>query len=384
MVKRKNAARILAIGLAAAMILGVLGVSFASFAATATVNGNDVRVRSTPSTDSSVRGVVNSGQTFEVGDPESGADGRQWYKVTLSDGSTGYIREDLLTITQDEQPQEVTETPPETVPDMETTPVAAPDTQEGTDGAAVPTTSSERYRIVNVPDDTGSEVWYVYDYTDGIRIKIEDLKQFDTYKESAESNSAKASRFRILMILFAILLVAAIVVATLLALRLRDVTSSDVDLAEARRKERKRNRNADDVSRLSGSSRNQTASRNRESAYPSGRAGRPGQNAAGGAQPHAAHGQQPARGAGQAARPVRGEDGRPVRGTGAQVQQRPVQPRPAQGQAAPQNREGAARPQQPRPVQGQAPAQAPSRPATQPRNFAVDEDMDYEFLNPGK
>ena len=112
MVKRKNAARILAIGLAAAMILGVLGFSFASFAATATVNGNDVRVRSTPSTDSSVRGVVNSGQTFEVGDPESGADGRQWYKVTLSDGSTGYIREDLLTITADEQPQEVTETPP--------------------------------------------------------------------------------------------------------------------------------------------------------------------------------------------------------------------------------------------------------------------------------
>ena len=398
---RRVKARILAICLVAAMLIGVLGASIATFAATATVQGSSVNVRQTASTSSSVVGTVNSGDTFDVGDPETGSDGQQWYKITLSNGQSGYVRSDFLNIQQDEAPQEEA---PQEQPSSEQ-PVAQPADTGATDTG---TSSDGKYQIVNVPDENG-DVWYVYDYAEGLRIKIDDLAQFDTIREQAETNKAAASRMRTLMIIFAVLALLLLVAAALLLLRLRDATSSDVDLMEQRRRDRQRNRNADDVSSISSRGSGQRA-RNR--AYPS------GQNPAGGAARRPAQ-RQPE---GGAARPAqRGADGQPVRRpaprgeAGAERQVRPQQEmrrpapqgaqqpipraeRPVNAQQARPVQQPGAQPQQ-RPMPAQRPQPMPQRqPSTaetasdatqvrkpvQPRNFAVDDDMDYEFLNSGK
>ena len=399
---RRVKARILAICLIAAMLVGVLGASIATFAATATVQGSSVNVRQTASTSSSVVGTVNSGDTFDVGDPETGSDGQQWYKITLSNGQAGYVRSDFLNIQQEEAPAE--EVPAEQPVEQ---PAAVPADNAPADTA---TSSDGKYQIVNVPDENG-DVWYVYDYAEGLRIKIDDLAQFDTIREQAETNKAAASRMRTLMIIFAVLALLLLVAAALLLLRLRDATSSDVDLMEQRRRDRQRNRNADDVSSISSRGAGQRA-RNR--AYPS------GQNPAGGAARRPGARQQEA----GAARPAqRGADGQPMRRpaqrgeAGAERQVRPQQqemrrpvqgaqqpipraerPMPAQQQQRPMQQPGAPvqqqRPmpqQRPQPMPQRQPSQAETaadatqvRKPVQPRNFAVDDDMDYEFLNNGK
>ena len=141
---RRVKARILAVCLIAAMLIGVLGASIATFAATATVQGSSVNVRQTASTSSSVVGTVNSGDTFDVGDPETGSDGQQWYKITLSNGQAGYVRSDFLNIQQEEAPAE--EVPAEQPVEQ---PAAVPADTAPADTA---TSSDGKYQIVNVPD----------------------------------------------------------------------------------------------------------------------------------------------------------------------------------------------------------------------------------------
>ena len=102
----------MAVGLAIAMTIGVLGTSFISLAATATVNGGEgvtVNVRSRADAASSIVGKVSGGETFEVGEPETDDKGDSWYRITLANGREGYIREDFLTIEEEagaEDPEE--------------------------------------------------------------------------------------------------------------------------------------------------------------------------------------------------------------------------------------------------------------------------------------
>ncbi|MBP3736481.1 MAG: SH3 domain-containing protein, partial [Lachnospiraceae bacterium] len=217
MTRRRNRVKILAAVLAAAMVLSLVAASITSFAATATVSGTNVNVRESASTGSSVVGTANTGDTFSVSDPVTASDGSKWYKVTLSNGNSGYIRSDLLSITEDPEPATSQAEPVATEPEPAATEPAA----------------SEKYQLVNVPDASGNDVWYVYDYEEGLRIKVEDLSQYDTIKSDADKFEKNANRYRTLLIIFAILLVALLVALALLILRLRDLMSNDVDIAEA-------------------------------------------------------------------------------------------------------------------------------------------------------
>ena len=99
---RRCFAALMAATMAAAMMAGTVAFSFASLAATAEVTGKgDARVRSKPDTASSIVGVASEGETFEVDEPEKDRLGKEWYKVTLEDGTEGYIRADYLLIEED-------------------------------------------------------------------------------------------------------------------------------------------------------------------------------------------------------------------------------------------------------------------------------------------
>lgn len=85
---------------AGAILVGVLtvGLAFApvtTFAAQGTAT-SDCNVRAEASSTSNAVGSVKSGTTFDVGDSTTNDAGETWYAVTLSSGTTGYIRSDLM------------------------------------------------------------------------------------------------------------------------------------------------------------------------------------------------------------------------------------------------------------------------------------------------
>ncbi len=84
--------------MSAALFAGAFGMTaYADSKGTVTVN--DVKVRSDASTDASTLTKVSSGTEVTVTDEKSDASGNVWYHVTLSDGTVGYVRSDLMTVT---------------------------------------------------------------------------------------------------------------------------------------------------------------------------------------------------------------------------------------------------------------------------------------------
>ncbi len=91
-------ARILACALTATCVMGgnVL-VALADSAGQITVD--NAKVRSDASTDASTLSTLANGTQVTVTDEKSDSSGNIWYHVTLSDGTTGYVRSDLMSVT---------------------------------------------------------------------------------------------------------------------------------------------------------------------------------------------------------------------------------------------------------------------------------------------
>ena len=95
----------------------LIGTSLSAFAADATINDDGTRVRSDSSTDSAVVVTASKGTTYPVLDTVTGSDGNTWYKVQVSDGTEGYIRGDLVSVSGDagdDAPSDVTSSSPVT------------------------------------------------------------------------------------------------------------------------------------------------------------------------------------------------------------------------------------------------------------------------------
>lgn len=89
-------------GLTAALACGLLSLTLSLTAladSKGTVTVNDAKVRADASTDAQTLTKVNSGTEVTVTDEKTDSSGNIWYHVTLSDGTTGYIRSDLMTVT---------------------------------------------------------------------------------------------------------------------------------------------------------------------------------------------------------------------------------------------------------------------------------------------
>lgn len=70
------------------------------------INGTDVRLRSGPGTEYSRIGVLNYPESLRITGQETGSDHMVWYQVTVvSDGRSGYVRSDLVTLVEKEPSQ---------------------------------------------------------------------------------------------------------------------------------------------------------------------------------------------------------------------------------------------------------------------------------------
>ena len=390
---------------AVVVLILVLTMGLSVCAAATGTTSDSVNVRSIASTSGSIVGTTTPGTTVEVTAEETDSSNQTWYAVTLSDGTTGYIRGDLIsvsgTIGEEETAAEDTSEADAAAADAF---AAAASTAE-TENTATTTPTSDEYQLVYTADENGNNTWYLYFLQEDSRMKISDIQDMAAALEAAQSTKKTSSGpFKILMIVFIILFIIAAALCVFLFLKVREMTSDEVDLARTRDRERRVNKNADAVTIRRGEG---NRSRERSGAYASGE--------------KSADRVRTARGAGSAAgsaerTPVRrSADGTPVRrsadagataarrsAVSAESRERTVRPdgtvrrssadgsvrtRSSMDYSASEQRESGVR-RTPagsrdgasRPVTRQDTGSQPVRRTTQAKNFADDDDMDYGFI----
>ena len=146
---------------------------------------NNVKVRKQAGTTSAEVDRLNQDQIFKITGTAQGTDGKIWYYVSYVDGGAskkGFIRSDLVTIVEAEEPEENQETPSDEVitPDDEVKP-----------NIPAPTTN---YEAVYTTDENGQYVWYLYDKTAGQRYKVEQLLNVSKDKQ-AEIDQLSSDNF---------------------------------------------------------------------------------------------------------------------------------------------------------------------------------------------
>lgn len=374
-----------AAALSAAVSFATPVFGLVSLAATGTVTGSDINVRSEASSSSSQVGTVTTGDTVTVGETATDDSGATWYQVTLSNGTTGYIRGDFLTVSEEDASSD---TSSEEGSSDAATDAATDASTDGTDEAAASAAQAAEqdtggYQVVLAPDENGENTYYLYDNNAGQRMKISDIGklQDDVTAAKKEAASVKA-KYNIFLIVLGASAVILAIVCILLVLKLRDALANgrrERDLTMERRDQRRSNSRADSVESLRARERSAgPASRNgrgRDDAYASGaRRLERGDDAR---DPRDARGARPVR----PAAPTRDGDVRGVRPV------RPAAPardgdargaRPIRPAARP---EGDARADRPAARPAEDVAKRPAAPARkQPAKNFADDDFDYDFL----
>ena len=193
-------------------------MSGTSTAARVRVIPASARVRSEASTDSSQSGSLSSGDEIDVVGETTGSDGNLWYQVSGEvDGQTvtGYIRSDLVEVTETAQAETPAETPSET-------PSEAP--------SETVNTPTDEYSVSYADDGTGTGVsdWYLNDNINGTRYKIGDLLNA---QQTNESNIAvmeeQTGSMRMVIIVLAVIIALLVVVVTILIFKLRSSYEDD-------------------------------------------------------------------------------------------------------------------------------------------------------------
>lgn len=379
------AAAALAAVVAAAVPTAMLPV----LAATGTVTGTDINVRSSASSDSSKVGTVTSGDTLEVGETETDASGATWYQVTLSDGTTGYVRGDFLTV-DDTETETTDEEGTDAADAADTTDAEASDAEGETDEAAAEAAAAAEedtggYQIVLAPDENGANTYYLYDNNEGKRMKISDIQQLEDDVTTANAKASAANRKFTVVLIAAIVAVIVLVIAVIiLAIRLKDALENgrrERDLTMERRDQRRSDHRVDSVESLRRPRTQNARGRSREDAYASNavrRVERDPRDARGTGERSERRASRPAEGGAyttrqRSAAPARDAEGRTASRTASAA-------RPAASQNARPAADAAAdRPA--RSTADSAERRSAAKPAARPaaKNFAED-DFDYDFL----
>ncbi len=385
-------------------------------AQSATVTSNTVNVRKQASTSAAAVAKLNKGAVVTATGTAKGSDGKTWYQVTfINNGSevTGFIREDLMQLGEAAAPTSadsaengeageavaVTEETTQAVEEQVPEPSPAPVLPEGV----------KSYELKYTEGTDGASDWYVYNNTDGYRMKLDELIQAQATNQSNQKKYEKqVGNLRLVLIILAVLFAAALTAAVIFFLKYRselyeydDEDDYDEEDDEDEDEEDEEEDEDDDVKIA--------PSRNARPAHPQGapvHQGRPaapgGQRPAGqGARPAgqgqrpAGQGQRPAgqgtrpagqgtRSAGQGQRPA-GQGTRPAgqgtrsAGTAPAGQQRP---RPENGaHAAAGSRNGSPAPQTRRPAPADAAAKKNEMPWKSKNFLTEDEDLDFSFID---
>ena len=178
----------------------------------ATVTTNDVRVRSSASTSGSVVTTVANGTAVTVTGQTTDSSGKVWYQVSfISNGSevTGFIRYDFIELGEVIATEE--ETPAEE-PSQETE-VTEPD---------VPTPDVD-YALEYTTNPEGEYEWYLNDYTNSRRQKLNDLlsaqEQGNAGMDTLEATIAKQ---KTILIILAVVVILLAILSTVLGFKLHE------------------------------------------------------------------------------------------------------------------------------------------------------------------
>ncbi len=143
---------------------------------------NNVKVRKQATTSSEEVDRLNQDQIFTISGTAQGPDGKMWYYVSYVDGGAskkGFIRSDLVTIIEEEEPEEE----PEQVIEVENEDEVKPN-------IPAPTTN---YEAVYTTDESGNYIWYLYDRTANQRYKIDQLLTVSKDKQDEIDDLSRAN-----------------------------------------------------------------------------------------------------------------------------------------------------------------------------------------------
>lgn len=170
--------------------------------------GNAIRVRPDASTTNPQVASLNAGDTFEVLEDANGSDGYVWYRIKfVQEGIEveGYVRSDLVTVTEETYEEQITVEEPVTVP-------SEPE-------------QSTPYSITSQSNAEGTVVWYLKDNTTGTVTDIASL--FETKTEASGGGVSK-----VVVVLLLIFFIVALAGAAFFYMKWRDAEDFIAELRE--------------------------------------------------------------------------------------------------------------------------------------------------------
>lgn len=195
----------------------------------ATVTGNNVRVRDNAGTSGSIVTTIQDGTVITLTGEATGSDGKKWYEVSFNSGTntvTGFIRSDFIQI---DESAVVPEETPQTSVDENTTQTEEQPVEEATEEMPneeiVPEEPavSQDYEVVYKQDTEGEYHWYLNNYIEGKGYKVAEL--LDAQEANAEylAECAKTiNNQKMIIAVLAILLAALLIIITLMTFKIRD------------------------------------------------------------------------------------------------------------------------------------------------------------------
>jgi len=200
-----------------------------------TVTGNQVNVRSTPSTEGAKVAQVRKDEVMTVNGTATDSEGKTWYRVTFTSDNrnvTGFVRYDFVSLSGELKPVEQVETPPVVEPPVETPPVQD-------EPIEIPSLSKDYDTAL----DEG--VWYLIDNVANKRYNLENVMDVAIKNPKVyEKIEAKVNKQKGWITFLVILVILMLVAITLLVLKIKDVMDeayfSAVEKETVRQRQEKR------------------------------------------------------------------------------------------------------------------------------------------------
>lgn len=197
---------------------------------TATVTSESVNVRKGAGTAYDSVGKVKQGETVTITGEATGTDGKTWYQITFGDGKTGFVRNDLVSISDTATVENTENTQPAEGENTE-----APAEGEGTENTenteTATTTASAaqgdgKYSLVYSTEEDGTGIWYLYSYDEsgsgGYRVKVDDLIAAAQSADAVNNLRKQGENYKKIAIVLGVLAVILAAAVVVLALKLRD------------------------------------------------------------------------------------------------------------------------------------------------------------------
>lgn len=146
-----------------------IGMAISAFSSNVVVEEDEIRIRAEASSDGQVVTNGTKGEKFEIIETVAGTDGQIWYKINTNVGLVGYVRGDLVTV---EQTEEVSSQVPAPIEAMPETPAKI----NGNAAVNIRSGAGKTYNLVAQLDpdtaivligqttDSAGNVWYQFRY----------------------------------------------------------------------------------------------------------------------------------------------------------------------------------------------------------------------------